>query len=88
MPRKGKKTKHTAGELAAKLAAQKPQGGGAGGKDERKPKCALVCLLCKAEIHNLTVMRQHYTAKHPSHAINEHDYTGGGSSGSGSSSPQ
>jgi hypothetical protein len=84
MPRKGKKTKHSAAELAAKLAAQKPQGGGALGKDERKPKCALVCLLCKAEIHNLTVMKQHYTAKHPTATCNEADYGGAGSSSSGS----
>ena len=74
MPRKGKKTKHTAAELAAKLALQKPQGGGAVGKEERKPKAALTCSLCKAEIHNLTVMRQHYQAKHPQATINEEEY--------------
>jgi len=74
MPRKGKKTKHTAAELAAKLALQKPQGGGAMGKDERKPKCALICTLCKADIHNLSVMRQHYEAKHPSVTLNEAEY--------------
>ena len=75
MPRKGKKTKHTAGELAAKLALQKPQGGGATGKEERKPKCSLTCSLCKVEIHNLTVMKQHYQAKHPQQTINEEEYT-------------
>ena len=31
MPRKGKKTKHTAGELAAKIAAHKPRGKADGG---------------------------------------------------------
>ena len=74
MPRKGKRTKHTAAELASKLAAQKPQGGGALGKDERKPKAALTCVLCKVEIHNLSIMKTHYTAKHPTIPINEADY--------------
>lgn len=74
MPRKGIRQKHTAGELAAKLAAQKPQGGGNQGIDARKPKTALKCLLCKADIHNLSVMRQHYEAKHPKETLNEADY--------------
>ena len=50
------------------------QGGGAAGKDERKPKCNLVCSLCKADIHNMSVMRQHYIAKHPTSALNEAEY--------------
>jgi len=74
MPRKGKKTKHTAAELAAKLASQKPQGGGSAGLDERKPKCNLICTLCKADIHNITIMKQHYEAKHPTVTINEEQY--------------
>ena len=68
MPRKGKKTNHTASEIAAKIAAHKPRGGGAAGVEERKPKCALVCPLCKAEIHNATMMIQHYVARHPTAA--------------------
>jgi hypothetical protein len=74
MPRKGKKTKHTASELAAKIAAHKPRGGGEAGKSDRKPKCNMACNICKTPIHNITVMKQHYEAKHPSSTLNEDDY--------------
>lgn len=47
MPRKGKKTKHTAGELAAKIAAHKPRGGGAEGIEKRAVKTAMACKICK-----------------------------------------
>jgi len=74
MPRKGKKTKHTAAELAAKIAAQKPRGGGVQGIDQRSSKTAMACKICKTGIHNMTIMRTHYAAKHPSVTLNEADY--------------
>jgi len=74
MPRKGKKTKHTAAEIAAKIAAHKPRGGGEHGIVERKPKCALKCKICMTEIHTITIMRTHYEAKHPTVKLNEADY--------------
>lgn len=74
MPRKGKKTKHTAAELAAKIAAHKPRGGGEAGREDRRPKANMRCNICKAEIHNLTILRGHFTAKHPDVTLNEDDY--------------
>jgi len=38
---KAKPTKHTAAEIAAKVAAHKSQGGGTGGMAERDKKAAL-----------------------------------------------
>jgi hypothetical protein len=74
MPRKGKKTNHTAAEIAAKIAAHKPRGGGAAGEALRRPKTNLSCDICKCGIHNLTVMKQHYESKHPTANFNENDY--------------
>lgn len=76
MPRKGKKTKHTAAEINAKIAAHKPKGGGAAGQEDRRPKANMKCLVCKVEIHNLTILRGHYEAKHPTVKLNEDDYMG------------
>jgi hypothetical protein len=75
MPRKGKKTKHTAAELASKIAAHKPRGGGEHGIVERKPTTALRCKVCGTDIHNLGIMKTHYGAKHPATVLNEADYT-------------
>mgnify|MGYP002390406115 CR=1 FL=1 len=49
-------------------------GGGASGIAARAPTTALACKLCKTPIHNLTIMRTHYTAKHPTATFSEADY--------------
>jgi len=71
---KGFIQKHTAAELKRKADSHRDIAGGKEGKDRRTPKTALVCKLCKANIHNINIMKAHYEAKHPKDTLNPAEY--------------
>jgi hypothetical protein len=50
-------------------------GGGAAGAKDRAPTTALACKVCKTPIHNLTIMKNHYEAKHAAATFNPADYS-------------
>ncbi len=65
MPRKGKRTKHSAKELAAKAKAAKPKGGGKKGMKNRRPvKKAYRCYLCMQNIPDPKTLQIHWDSKH------------------------
>ena len=71
---KGVIKKHTAAEIAAKVASHKPRfdnfscfglksirrAGGEAGKAARAPKCKYACNICKVEIDGQKSMNAHY----------------------------
>jgi len=71
---KGVIKKHTAKEIQAKIDAHKNKGGGAAGIDSRKPKCTLVCKICKSSAPNTHILGDHYAAKHPKEKYNPAEY--------------
>jgi hypothetical protein len=71
---KGVIKKHSSKEIQAKIDSHKDKAGGAAGKERRKPKCNLTCKVCKAEVPNIAVLGEHYTAKHPKMPFNAAEY--------------
>jgi len=71
---KGRVRKHTAAEIQKKIDSHKNIGGGATGKDSRAPKCAIVCSVCKITAPSMTVIAEHYAAKHPKLTFNPAEY--------------
>ena len=62
MGRKGKKNKHTAKELQAKIDAHKDKGGGATGLAKRRSGHAQVqCKMCMKMVPSMASLEEHFT---------------------------